>query len=75
MKQAITLTLFLFFLSATLYAQNGGTVRGKVFEQDTGEPIAFGTVLLEGTTIGTNTDVEGFFTLANVPPGTYSSTR
>ena len=62
----------LFLVSLTTYAQNGGIVRGNVFDKGSGEPIIYGTVLLEGTTIGTDTDLDGFFSLGNVPPGDYN---
>ena len=66
-------SFFFFFLlaSSIVFAQTG-SVRGNVFDKETGEPIIFGTVLIQGTTIGTNTDVNGFFTLSNIKPGTYN---
>ncbi len=42
-------------------------ISGKVLEQDTGEPLSFATIILEGTTSGTITNVDGFFTLLDVP--------
>lgn len=68
----LLLLLVFSFLSTAAFAQKGGTVRGKVLDAENGEPIAFGTVLLEGTTIGVNTDLDGFFSMANVPAGTYT---
>lgn len=61
---------FLFFSVVTTFAQSG-TIRGNVYDKASGEPIIFGTVVLEGTTIGTNTDDLGFFSLSNVPIGNY----
>jgi hypothetical protein len=60
----------LLFSSLFLQAQNGG-VRGNVFDKTTGEPILFATVFLQGTTFGTNTDMDGFFSIPNVPVGVY----
>jgi hypothetical protein len=60
--------LLAFFLHAQ---QNGGIVRGNVYDNDTGEPIIYGNVILEGTTFGSNTDIDGFFTMSNIPPGEY----
>jgi len=48
-----------------------GNVRGNVYDQETGEPIPFSNVLLQGTTFGANTDIEGFFTITNIPVGDY----
>lgn len=72
MKKTILFVLPLLLFSMSLVAQKGGTVRGNVYDADTGEPILFGTVLLSGTTIGTNTDENGFFSIGGVPAGNYN---
>ncbi|MFA5695207.1 MAG: carboxypeptidase-like regulatory domain-containing protein, partial [Proteiniphilum sp.] len=43
------------------------TLRGTVADVE-GEPLIGVTVQVQGTTLGTVTDVEGNFTLLNVPP-------
>lgn len=48
-----------------------GTIRGNLFDSDSGEPIIYGNVFLEGTTNGANSDLDGFFILTNIDPGTY----
>lgn len=58
------------FLANQSFAQTG-TIRGNIFDEDTGEPIISGTVRLAGTEIGTVSDVDGFFALGNVPVGDY----
>ena len=59
--------MLLAVLTATLsaYAQNR-TVTGIVTD-DGGDPVVGATVLVEGTTIGTTTDIDGRFRIANVP--------
>lgn len=52
------------------YGQTG-TVRGNLYDKDTGEPIIYANVYIDGTTEGTNSDVNGFFTLPNVDIGDY----
>ena len=69
-RVALAIFSIVFLFTSVLFAQTG-TVRGNVFDQDTGEPIIYGNLRLEGTDIGTNTDFEGFFNLANVPAGDY----
>lgn len=71
MKKIILTFLPLCFLTIGLFAQKGGTVRGNVYDAGTGDPIIFGTVYLSGTTIGANTDENGFFSIGNVPAGDY----
>ncbi len=71
MINRILLTLSLFIGVLGYVTAQTGTIRGNVYDKDTGDPIMFGNLLLEGTTIGTTTDIEGFFTLTDVPIGTY----
>ncbi len=54
------------------YAGTTGKIAGKVREAQTGEPVAGVSVLLEGTTIGASTNIDGDFVIVNVPPGTYT---
>lgn len=59
--------LFITFIS---FSQNA-TIRGFVYNKVNGEPVAFSNVYLKGTTIGTSTDLNGFFTITKIAPGTH----
>jgi hypothetical protein len=72
MKKRTLLLLITCFFTLSLFAQKGGTIRGNVYDKNTGEPILFGTVLLQGTTIGANTNEDGFYSIGNVPEGNYT---
>jgi hypothetical protein len=61
----------MFLVSAISYGQTG-TIRGNIYDNNSGEPIIYGTVILENTDIGTTTDINGFFTFTNVPIGEYN---
>jgi len=50
------------------------SVRGFVYEEETGEPAIFSNVFLQGTTYGASTDVNGFFLISKIPPGNYTLT-
>jgi len=65
-----TLLFICFALCTGLSAQ--GTLRGNIHDHETGEPIIFCNVILVGTTIGTTTDIDGFFTFADLAPGSYT---
>lgn len=52
---------------ATMEAQQKGNVTGLV--EDQVGPVAGASVVVKGTTIGTITDIDGKFTLENVPRG------
>lgn len=53
-------------------SQNCGEIRGLVKDAKTGEEIAFATVVLDGTSIGMTTDIEGSYSIKNLKPGTYN---
>ncbi len=65
LKKALFLFSFLFSLSA--FAQKS-TIRGNVFDEK-GAPVGFADVYIVGTAKGANTDLDGFFNLADVPKG------
>jgi len=60
--------LLFFFLPTLLFSQKG-TVRGNVYDKETAAPVGFATVGIEGFPLGATTDLNGFFTISNVPAG------
>lgn len=56
----IFITLLLF---VKIFAQEKYIISGKVFDASTKEPLPFVPILIKGTTIGTQSDFEGNFTL------------
>lgn len=48
------------------------TVKGVLFDENNGEAIPFANVVLDGTTHGCATDINGFFLINKVPEGTYT---
>ncbi|RZK23738.1 MAG: SusC/RagA family TonB-linked outer membrane protein [Hymenobacter sp.] len=64
--------LFVLFSLATsveaAWAQAGGTVTGRITDTKN-EGIPGVTVVIEGTQLGGSTDIEGNYTIANVPAG------
>jgi hypothetical protein len=52
--------LCLVLVSAVAYAQDR-TISGKVTSKDDGTPLPGVTVMVKGTTVGTQTDVEGMY--------------
>lgn len=65
------LTLILLFTSSFLFAQNKYIISGTILEERSKTPLPFVNVFLEGTTIGTQTDINGKFTLSKIPIGKY----
>lgn len=59
------------FMSVVIYAQSG-TLRGHIYDENTGEPVIFANVIFQNTDIGGTTDVNGFFNISEIPEGTYT---
>lgn len=56
-----------------LFAQSGlGTIRGFVYDKATGEPVIFTNVVIKGTSQGAATDVNGYYSISRLTPGTYT---
>jgi len=47
-----------------------GSIRGRVTDASTGEPLVGASVVVEGTSLGGATDVRGEYLVTNVPVGT-----
>ncbi len=73
MKYFYSIFLLTLFSHTLAIGQKGdkGSVRGYVYDKATAQPIGFATVKLDGANFGANTDINGFFTITNVPTGQY----
>ena len=65
--------LFIALLITTFsFSQNKGTVSGILTDKDANnQSLHFANVLIKGTTIGTNTDIDGKYSIA-IAPGNYT---
>lgn len=58
---------FLFLMGPVLYAQN--TIKGKIIDSETKEPLAFATVVINGDNRqGVSSDIEGTFVYKSTSP-------
>jgi outer membrane receptor for ferrienterochelin and colicin len=71
MSKCFPLFLIFTLLTTVAFAQNG-SISGKVIDLKSSETIVGANVVIEGTTVGAATDLDGNFTIANVKPGTYT---
>jgi len=49
-----------------------GRIKGMIMDDTTKEPIPGAVITIVGTAMGANTDLDGRYTILNVPVGTYS---
>ncbi|SHG88968.1 TonB-dependent receptor [Flavobacterium micromati] len=65
------LLFFAFLITSFSFAQNKGTVSGTLTDKESNnQSLPFANVLIKGTTLGTNTDIDGKYTL-KIQPGNY----
>ena len=69
MSKYIMLCLFLF--TTAIMAATTGRIAGMVSDKETGEPLPGVNVIIDGTTMGGATNLEGEYFINRVPPGTY----
>ena len=66
-------TVFALFCLGLNFAQETGTIAGKLTDKENNnEPLPFVNVLVGGTSKGTQSDFDGLYEIGNVPVGTYT---
>ncbi len=70
-KKIILLTLFMLFITKSLFAGSYGTIAGKVYDQESGQPLLGANIILQGTQRGAISDSDGRFLLTQIIPGKY----
>lgn len=62
-------TLVFFLLIATGVMAQQGTIKGRVFDEVSNEPVPFANIIVFGTTIGSSSDLDGNFLFTGIEPG------
>ncbi len=70
-KKFLFLVNMLFVVSLA-FSGTTGKITGYVKDADTGDPLPGVNIIIEGTTMGAASDLEGYFVIMNIPPGTYT---
>ncbi|MEJ5262644.1 MAG: carboxypeptidase-like regulatory domain-containing protein, partial [Ignavibacterium sp.] len=70
-KILLFFTLFITAFTIQTLAQTG-KINGYVRDADTGEELIGANIILEGTTMGAATNIDGYYVITNVPPGSYT---
>ncbi|HTP12508.1 MAG TPA: TonB-dependent receptor, partial [Bacteroidota bacterium] len=73
MRKVTVLSLMMIMcISLPLVAGSYGKIAGRVVDAESGQPLPGVDVTIEGTTMGAATNVDGYYAILNVPPGTYT---
>ncbi len=67
----IYLFTVLFSTASFLFAGDTGKIAGRIRDKEAREPIIGANVLVKGTMLGASTDLDGYYFILRVPPGTY----
>ena len=59
--------IFLIFSIFFIYAQNTGSLDGRILDDQNQQPLEGATVIIEGTSFGVVTDEDGYFNFENIP--------
>ncbi len=72
MRSFFTISTLLILLTAPSLFSQTGKISGHITDAATGEPLLGVNVLVEGTTMGAATNMDGYYVILNVRPGVYS---
>ena len=72
MNRSRILLLLLCVAVAAAHGGNTGKIAGVVTDAQTGETLIGVNVLIEGTSMGAATNIDGYYVILNIPPGKYN---
>ena len=64
--------IILLCLTVSVFAGISGKITGKVTDAENGQPLPGVNVIIEGTSFGAATNLDGNYVILNVPPSTYN---
>lgn len=72
MKNRTILLIFISLFSLSFSYGQKGILKGRVFNEINNEAIPFANIVIEGTQIGTTSDIDGNYLIENLNPGSYN---
>jgi TonB-dependent receptor len=70
-QKLFILLSFSFLIQTNLFSQKGG-VKGVISDSKSEEVLIGANILIQGTDLGTSTDLDGSYVLQNISPGDYN---
>lgn len=65
-------SVMLLVLTSWVFAGETGKIAGTIKDQSTGERLPGINIIIQGTTLGAATDIDGNYIINNIPPGAYT---
>lgn len=72
LRSLFLVLLSLAALGSSALAGNTGKIAGQAKDAQTGETLVGVNVIVEGTSMGAATNIDGYYVILNVPPGRYT---
>lgn len=72
LKELLLILLLLIVPFGIIYGGTTGKIAGKITDKSSGEPLIFANILIMGTNFGAATDINGQYTILDIPPGLYN---
>ena len=72
--RSVVTSLCLILWGTTVFPGTTGKISGTVKDADNGQPLPGVNIIIEGSTLGAATDVNGFYYIINIPPGVHTVT-
>ncbi len=64
--------LVLSLMTSSVFGATTGKLAGRIVDKESGEPLIGANIVIEGTNMGAAADVDGYFFIINIPPGSYT---
>ncbi len=68
-KFACAAAAVMLMVTQALFAQGSGTLIGRILDKETGEALVGANVIVTNTNLGAAADIDGKFTIHNIPTG------
>ena len=69
---SLIILLITFLLPSFIFPGTTGKISGIITDAYTGDPVPGCNIIIEGTTMGAASDVNGEYFILNIPPGNYT---
>ena len=71
-RKVFLFAILTIFAIGFVFAGTTGKITGHVTDAETGLPLPGANVVVEGSVLGGAADLDGYYAILNVPPGTYN---
>ncbi len=71
-KNTFVILSILCGIAVNIFAGTTGKISGKITDSETGMPLPGANIIIDGTSIGTASNIDGNYSILNISPGSYT---